>query len=194
MEPTMWGPGLWHILFSITWNCRNPQELPDLLRVILFSVPTLLPCRLCQQHYVRNHSSLKRRYGEPSTAEEAFRWLYYLKDAVNKTLHTRSLPFEEFRTRYVTFGGNLDDVLVADTLLLIAIGNQDNADGDDDVFIEFCLILSRLLPLPNDSELLKCLSCACKPIVTHAYRACKRTRMEHGITFPTLSHVRKTLS
>ena len=188
----MWGPGLWHILFSIAWNCRAPQALPDLLRVILFSVPTLLPCRLCQQHYVRNHSSLKRMYGEPRTAEEAFRWLYYLKDAVNKTLRTRSIPLEELRLRYSTFGGSLDDVLVADTLLLIAIGNQDT--GDDDVFIEFCLILSRLLSLPDDSELLKCLASARRPIVTHAYLACKRTRMEHGIGFPTLSHVRKSLS
>ena len=191
MEPTLWGPGLWHLLFSIAWQCHD-KVLPDLLRVILYHVPTLLPCQQCQDHYVRNHLTLRKRHGEPTTACEAFVWLYHLKDAVNKSLHTPSISLADLRQRYRTFGARLDDVLVADTLLLVAIGNEDQ--GNDDVFIEFCRALANLLPLPDDSELVWSMQKMRKPVVSYAFRACKNTRKEHGIPFPSLKHVLESLS
>ena len=192
MEPVLWGPGLWHLLFSIAWNCRDGALVSYLLRVVLFHVPTLLPCRLCQGHYVRNHALLKHRYGEPKTAEEAFKWLYFLKDEVNKRQHIRSVPFKEFRTRFSVFGGPVNDVLVADTILLISIAKEE--DGDDEVFVEFCKFLSKLLPLPHDSELVKSLSRMRDPIVVHSYIAFRNTRIEHGIAYPTLKEVRDSLA
>jgi hypothetical protein len=192
MEPALWGPGLWHLLFAITWNCKGGDAFATLKRIVLVHVPLLLPCQLCQNHYVRNNESLRRRLGEPNDPSKMFEWLYYLKDEVNKTLRTRSVALAHFRARYDAFGARLDDVCVADTLLMVAIGKED--DGDDDVFVEMCHAMAPLLPLPADSELRRCLAQIRAPIVDSAYRASKRTRVEHGLTFPTLAQVRLSLA
>ena len=192
MEPTLWGPGLWHLLFSITWNCKDDNEFAAAKRIALVHVPLLLPCKLCQNHYVRNNASLTRRLGQPKNPTELFEWLYYLKDEVNKTLRTRSIALPHFRARFATVGATLNDVLVADTLLMIAVGKEN--DGDDDVFVEMCLAMEPLLPLPEDSVLRRGLTEMRTPIVDRAYRTSKRTRMEHGLSFPTLAHIRHSLA
>ena len=100
-----------------------------------------------------------------------------------------SLPFSEFEDRYKLHGGRMDDVLVGDTLILMAIHAEDH--GEADLFVDFCTLLSDLLPLPEDSELVKTMKRVRRPVVTHAYRLCKNTRIEHGIAYPTLTHIRK---
>lgn len=192
MKPALWGPGLWHLMFSITWNCRDHESTPALMRVIFYHIPTLLPCKLCQEHYVKHRGGLNRRLGEPKTSAEVLTWLYYLKDEVNKGLRTRSISLDELRQRFLLFGGRLDDVLVADTLVMLAIATE--TTGDEDVFIDFCTHLTRLLPLPADSELLRNLQRVRRPVTAHAYRVCKNTRIEHGIRFPTLDHFRRSLA
>lgn len=189
MQPTLWGPGLWHLLFSIAWNAT---DLDKLTRVVFYFVPQLLPCFKCQDHYVENHAVLKRRYGEPRTCKEVFHWLYKLKDEVNKQTKMGSIPFKEFQDRYRLHGGRMDDVLVGDTLILMAIHAEDTGEGE--LFVEFCAVLAELLPLPEDSELVTTMKRVRRPVVTHAYRMCKNTRIEHGIAYPTLIHIRDMAS
>lgn len=185
MQPTLWGPGLWHLLFSISWNSHDFGRLS---RIILYFVPQLLPCFKCQDHYVHNHAILKRRLGEPQTTRDIFVWLYRLKEEVNKQTKMGNLPLRDLEDRYKLHGGRMDDVLVGDTLILMAIHAEDN--GESELFVEFCTTLADMLPLPEDSELVKSMKRVRRPVVTHAYRMCKNTRIEHGIAYPTLNHIR----
>lgn len=187
MKPTLWGPGLWHLMLSISWNCRE-EDLPTLLKVLLHDIPALLPCARCRSHYVRSHATLKRRFGEPKHRVACFEWVYHLKDEVNKITKTRSIPLQDARERLNLSGGRVDDVLVSDTLLLVAI----HADMHDmpHEFVALCHNLLPLLPLPADSQLLRSLKCMRVPILVHAYNLFRDTRIEHGIKSPSMEHVR----
>lgn len=191
MKPTLWGPGLWHLMLSIAWNCRE-VDFPTLLRVLLHDIPFLLPCALCQQHYVRNHAALVRRHGEPKDPAAAFEWIYHLKDEVNKTTKRKSIPLRDLRERFLLSGGRVDDVLVADLLVVMAIHAE--AQGTDAEFVAFCHNLRALLPLPEDSELLRSLGRVSRPVVSHAYRAYKNTRVEHGIRCSGIRHIRQLVA
>lgn len=187
MKPALWGPGLWDLMFSITWNCRA-ANFEKLLHVIMHDVPLLLPCDKCREHYTNNYATLMRRRGTPKDVDATFEWLYYLKDEVNKKTHTRSIALVDLRDRFKLSGAFTNDVLVADTLILLAIFADKN--NNEDVFIDFCHNVHKLLPLPDDSQLLKSLARVRRPIVSHAYRACKNTRIEHGLKYPRLAHIR----
>lgn len=189
MKNTLWGPGLWHIMFTAAWSCDR-DDMEALRMVLLEHIPMLLPCRQCRENYTRHRNVLARRLGEPKTPEGAFEWLYYLKDEVNKSpsIRARSIPLDELRARFEFSGGRADDVLIADTMLIVALRMD---PIDEPAFVELCRHLTRLLPLPCDSELLRCLRRARRPAVTHAYRMCRNTRIEHGIGCLSLRRARQ---
>ena len=187
MKPTLWGPAMWHLMLTLAWNCRE-GDFQTLLAVLLHDVPALLPCAKCQAHYVRSHARLLRRLGEPTDPVRALEWVYHLKDEVNKITKTRSIPLVDVRERLALSNGRVDDVAVADMLLLVAI--HASAHGNDQAFVDLCHRLATLLALPTDSELLGSLSSVRRPIVPSAHRVYKNTRVEHGLPVSSIGHVR----
>ena len=151
----------------------------------------LLPCERCQLHYVKNYDSMRRRFGEPKDAMAAFEWIYHLKDHVNKITKRRSIPLSDLRERYEMSGGRMDDLLVAETLLLMALFSETH--GTDCEFVDFCHSLHSLMPLPDDSELVFELRAMEQPIVSRTYRALKNVCIEHGVACTTLAAVRRVV-
>ena len=125
------------------------------------------------------------------TTGDVFKFLYYLKDEVNKSLNQRSIQLSELRERFAFSGGVVNDVLVADTLVIMAI--HASANGNETLFVDFTQLLHVLLPLPHDSELGAVLSKFKTPIVYSAYTACRNTRLEHGHPIPRLDWFHKTV-
>lgn len=191
MNPRLWGPGMWHMMLSIAWNCPS-RKLGTLIHVLLHDIPILLPCPVCRAHYVKTHVALKCRLGEPTSVTSAFHWVYYLKDEVNKITQARPLSLADLENRLNLSGGRCDDVLVADTLMYIAIFSAKHEN--DDQFVTLCHNLCHLLPLPPDSQLLLALGSVRKPILSHAFRAYKHTRIEHGISFLPMALLRNLTS
>lgn len=182
MRPTLWGPGLWAASFACAWHCPNGM-VHQLLRLVMVLLPSLLPCEKCQKHFEANRKTATRKLGrEPKTREDVFVWLYHLKDSINRTQGIRSISLGDLQQRHRLTGARVDDVLIADTIALVAIANRRCMMTEP--FVEFCHILSALLPLPSDSELRLGLSTMRAPIVRHAYQACKNTRLEHGVPYP----------
>lgn len=191
MKPILWGSGMWHIVFTAAWHC-NADKFPLLLEMIQLHLPTLIPCEKCKKHYLKHCPVVRRRaQGDPRDAIHAFRWLYFLKDEVNKTLAIRSTSLTDLTERYLLYKGRVDEVLIADTLVCIAISAEKT--GDDDIFLQFCNHMLHLLPFAYDSELEKGLRVLRKPVVTHTMRIYVNTRKEHGLPHSTLLFFKKLL-
>lgn len=179
MNPYLWGPGLWQALFACAWAAK-PAAGQALRRLILDLLPLLLPCEKCILHFLKKHSVVTLRVkGEPDTPERAFRWLWNLKNEINGTLHVRSIGIDDLAQRFLFHGPVVDDVLLGDSLVFLAMGAH--ASRRDDLFLEFCGILGSLLPLAEDSELLMALRGMKRPIVAGAVRAAKAARIERGL-------------
>lgn len=193
MTPTTWGPIMWRVLFATAWYCKDNQMIS--LRVILLELlPRLLPCHDCRLNFRMHRSKVSRRSeGEPKNAEHAFRWLYYLKDEVNRSLKppVKSISLKDFRARYVLHDGHiLNDVEVADLLVLVAIEARELKREQD--FVQLCLHLAPLLPVPFDSALPDLLSVEPNgAITTYAVDVAHTVRQTRGIPVRPLKHYKE---
>lgn len=188
MKGVLWGPALWNAMFACAW-WSTQSDMPQLHKLVTYLVPQLLPCEKCRDHYSRKLAKVNRRAkGDPKTPDHVFRWLYYLKDEVNSTLKTPSIEFSDLTERYALHGGVVDDVLLGDALVLVALNANDLQR--DDLFLEMCESLAILLPLPTDSQFIKNLQLMNRPIIPAAVRAAKAARVERGLRAFPLAHYR----
>jgi hypothetical protein len=187
-NPALWGPALWQALFACAWRVsRDAQQL--LFDLLTRQMPPLLPCEACRAHYVKRQGRVDRRAGGPPDRQErAFRWLWYLKDEVNRANGQASIDFDDLTQRFALHGGAVDDVALGDALVLVAMEARHN--DRDALFLEFCAALAALLPLPHDSELRTALLAAHRPIVPFAVRAARAARVERGLAPFSLAHYR----
>lgn len=208
LSPTLWGPGLWHVLFVVAWHAR-PDQMEALRSMVFEILPRVLPCPTCRQHFRSNFGRTCRVAGDcPRTPRDMFVWIYHMKRAVNTSLRTPSIALESLTQRFEFHSGVLDAVLAADTLLMIALAAAASAafaetsvaspgtDGSDAVscYVALCTALSGLLPLDADETSLRTdLSLMQSPVEVHAYRICRNVRHEHGRSCPSLDHFRRFL-
>jgi hypothetical protein len=184
--PTLWGPALWQTLFACAWHCT---DVAAVRRLLFEQIPFLLPCAKCRDHFASKRAMVTRKIkGEPQTAEALFKWLYHLKDEVNKTLRRPSLTLDEVTERYAFHGGAVDDVALGDALVFVAMGARETQR--DDLFVECCHTLAHVLPLPDDSQLRRALADARKPVVPCAVRAARAARVERGLRVLPQAHYR----
>ena len=196
MNPYLWGPALWQALFACAWNANNDQGVL-LHRLLAELLPLLIPCEKCRAHFHKKQPIVLKNMAKatkmttpprPDAPERAFRWLWHLKDQVNQTLGTRSISMDDLTQRFLLHGPVVDDVVLGDTLVLIALDAHERKL--DDHFVEFCTILGTLLPLPSDSELLRALQAKVfrRPILPSSVRAAKGARIERGLVPHELKH------
>lgn len=197
MQPTLWGPALWSAFFTSAWACAQRRGAAPhgtaLFHLLNDLLPEVLPCHKCRMNFKNHLPRVNRRArGRPSTPEEAFRWLWYLKDEVNRHLGQRSQPLERIRERYDFQGGAVDDVGLGDALVLVAISMH--ARGLDAEFVDFCEVLAVLLPLPEDSQLRIHMADMRTPVQTYAQRAAAAARIERGLPVHSLTHYKAAAS
>jgi len=166
----------------------------QLHEVVFDLLPLLLPCEKCRRNFQQKIHKVHAacRFGDPKNSEDMFLWLWHLKKEVNKTATVRSgdLTFENLCLRYKCSGGVVDDVALADTLVLTAISAHDL--DRDAIFSKFCNVIASILPLPSDSQFAKVLS-NMKPqwsVVAQSTRAAKAARIERGLPSLSLKHYR----
>lgn len=193
MKASLWGPQLWKALFDSAWSCKG--ECTHLLPTLLLEVvPLLLPCETCRNNYAKHiPKATAKAKCEPKDGKTSFRWLYFMKKEVNLTFSPPrpNIPFGELSERYVLHGGVLNEAELADVLVLVSLSARELKR--DDIFIEFCHILSQTLPIPHDSSLKVHLSKMARPIVNSSYKCSKSVRMEHGLPVPVLNHYKEML-
>lgn len=186
MKPALWGPALWQALFACAWACKPEQEA-QLRDLVVRLLPALLPCKLCRDHFKdKRHEVSRQAKVEPHSASEVFRWLYYLKHEVNKTKRQKSISLDDFTLRYALHGPVVDDVLLGDALVLVAI--DAHTRRLDDKFLELCAVLATLLPIAHDAELRRALLVSRRPIRAAAVHAAQAARVERGLPTLTENH------
>jgi hypothetical protein len=107
MDPNIWGPKLWNIIYDIAYMCEHyrdnhqnppPQILQQSVRYLFESFQFLLPCIYCRQSYKIYYNKNFQGKGPP-IGPGALRWTYRLKQLVNQKLGHTSIPFSEFKNR-----------------------------------------------------------------------------------------------
>ena len=190
MQPKIWGPPLWQALVACAYHCP-PEDREDFWTLLTHHVPLALPCGKCREHAASTLPSLRRHRlrGAAPPALEAVAWVWYLHDRVNRTLGRVSIDREDLEERLAYHDGLLDEVALADVLVMMAVDAQYRRV--EDVYAAFCEALLPLLPLPSDSQLRARIAPVSRPIVAHAVRAARAARAERGLRLRDAAHYRR---
>jgi len=106
MLTTVWGPGVWHFLHTMSFNYPvNPTiEEKNHYRNFVLSLRHVLPCKYCRMNLVTNFKQLPLTMSNMKNRETFSRYVYDLHELVNKMLHKKSnLSFCDVRERYEHF-------------------------------------------------------------------------------------------
>jgi hypothetical protein len=141
----------------------------------------LLPCDKCRRHFAANRTKVNRRAGKiPIDTKGMLFWLYCLKDEINKSLRKTSISYDELMNRCIFHGAVVDDVMIADTLVIFAISALDLRRVAE--FLELCTLLTELLPVPHDAELKRYLPKVSETfLVSETVKVARACRVERGL-------------
>tara|TARA_B100001964_G_C14201992_1_gene586303 strand:- start:311 stop:886 length:576 start_codon:yes stop_codon:yes gene_type:complete len=106
MLTSVWGPNLWHVLHTMSFNYPvNPTE-QDKIHYMNFikSLQYVLPCRYCRINLTKNFKKHKLTKEVMASRDSFSRWLYKLHNYVNKMLaKSGNISYTEVRERYEHF-------------------------------------------------------------------------------------------
>lgn len=106
MLTTVWGPGMWHFIHTMSFNYPNNPSKEDInnYKNFIINLKNVLPCGKCRV----NFSNLLKKY--PLTNKhlknrDTFsRYIYEVHEMVNKSLDKKSnLSFDQVRNTYEHF-------------------------------------------------------------------------------------------
>lgn len=106
MMTTIWGPGLWHALHTISFNYPiNPTSKDKKhYRDFILQLKYVLPCGKCRENLLKNFKKLPLTYKKMESRATFSKYIYDLHELINKMLHkTSNLSYDEVRDRYEDF-------------------------------------------------------------------------------------------
>jgi hypothetical protein len=106
MLTTVWGPGMWHYLHTMSFNYPvNPTNADKQnYRNFMLQLKYVLPCGKCRKNLRRNYVKLPLIMKHMESRATFSKYVYDLHELVNQILHKKSgLSFETVRERYEHF-------------------------------------------------------------------------------------------
>lgn len=106
MLTTVWGPGMWHYLHTMSFNYPVEPTKTDKrhYRDFILQLQYVLPCGKCRKNLVRNFKRLPLTAKDLESREMFSKYIYNLHEVVNKMLGKKSgLSYDDVRIRYEHF-------------------------------------------------------------------------------------------
>lgn len=106
MLTTVWGPGLWHYLHTMSFNYPNEptKKQKNDYRNFVLSLKDVLPCGKCRTNLKNNFKTLPLRMKDMENRYTFSKYIYELHELINRMLNKESgLSYEEVRERYEHF-------------------------------------------------------------------------------------------
>jgi|TARA_B100000900_G_scaffold235820_1_gene200198 hypothetical protein len=111
MLTSIWGPGMWHYLHSMSFNYPVNPSKEDKVNYMNFmkSLKNVLPCRKCRENLKNNYKKLPITLDTMKNRRTFSEYVYNLHELINKMLDKESgLSYEEVRERYEHFRSRCD--------------------------------------------------------------------------------------
>ena len=105
MLTSVWGPGMWHYLHTMSFNYPINPTLKDKhhYRDFVLQLKHVLPCGKCRKNLTKNFKKLPLKMSYMKDRDTFSRYIYDLHEVINKMLGKKSnLTYEMVRERYGT--------------------------------------------------------------------------------------------
>jgi hypothetical protein len=106
MLTTVWGPGIWHYLHTMSFNYPVNPTASDKrhYRDFVLELQYVLPCGKCRKNLIKNFKKRPLNISDMKSRETFSRYIYELHETVNRMLGKKSgLTYDKVRERYEHF-------------------------------------------------------------------------------------------
>lgn len=106
MLTTIWGPSMWHVLHTISFNYPvNPTEKDKKNYMhFIMDLKYVLPCGKCRKNLRKNFKDLPLKLCNMQCRDTFSKYIYDLHEKINTMLGKKSgLSYEDVRERYEHF-------------------------------------------------------------------------------------------
>ena len=106
MLTTVWGPGAWHFLHTVSFNYPVEPTLHDKIhyRNFILSLKYVLPCGKCRSNLLKNFKKLPLRMSDMKSRHTFSLYMYNLHELINDMLCKKSgLSYQDVKIRYENF-------------------------------------------------------------------------------------------
>jgi hypothetical protein len=106
MLTTVWGPGIWHFLHTMSFNYPNEptKEQKRHYREFILNLENVLPCKFCRINLKKNFKKLPLKNEYMKNRYTFSKYIYDLHEHINTMLNKNSgLSYEDVRERYEHF-------------------------------------------------------------------------------------------
>ena len=116
MDPNIWGPKVWDVLFSCAFEMPKERS-----HEFFTEMKHLIPCIHCLRSYVHFCTRLDPMLCINEDKDSAAKWLWTIHDMVNQKLNKPCIPFSTLVNRRKTFTSYTAVYDVMDVCMLLAI-------------------------------------------------------------------------
>ena len=106
MLTTVWGPGIWHYLHTMSFNYPIHPTTSDKhhYRDFVLNLQYVLPCGKCRKNLAKNFKKLPLNMSDMKSRETFSKYIYELHEIINNMLDKKSgLSYDDVRERYEHF-------------------------------------------------------------------------------------------
>ena len=106
MLTSVWGPGLWHTLHTMSFNYPISPTVDDKnhYRQFILNLQYVLPCGKCRKNLKMNFKKLPLTISHMKSRDTFSKYIYNLHELINKMLgKTSGLSYNDVRERYEHF-------------------------------------------------------------------------------------------
>jgi len=106
MLTTVWGPGLWHYLHTMSFNypIQPTQQDKREYKNFIINLQYTLPCKYCRINLKKNFKHMPLQSCHLKNRGAFSKYVYNLHEFINKMLHKKSgLSYCDVRERYENF-------------------------------------------------------------------------------------------
>lgn len=106
MLTTVWGPGMWHYLHTMSFNYpvsptkKDKKHYMDFVKSLVY----VLPCGKCRKNLLNNFKKLPLTMNDMKSRDTFSKYIYDLHEVINTMLGKKSgLTYDYVRERYENF-------------------------------------------------------------------------------------------
>lgn len=106
MLTTVWGPGAWHLLHTISFNypVHPTKEDKENYMKFVYNLENVLPCGKCRKNLKKNFRKMPLHMSDMASRHTFSLYMYRFHEMINRMLGKKSgLSFEDVRERYEHF-------------------------------------------------------------------------------------------
>ena len=148
MDPDVWGPEMWNLLFSIAFECKDKKRKEKLFGDV---IQKFLPCEKCRINYQR----YKKQISVKSMSEmQDGLWLWFIKDVGRRANGKSKIDFEQLQHRRKCFPTPITSRTILTLLMMTLVHTEENASSVHE-FVELIAQLVQQFEQPLQPPILK---------------------------------------